>query len=200
MTSVIKICNDALSYLGIPSIDSLTENSQAARVCKQFYESTRDAYLEEHNWSFAVKHTALTEVSLPTEYSNYFNYGYSYPARCLRILSIKDEGSKRDRVFEIKIQTVSIGGDRKLILANVNPAWAEIILAVADPLLFSSLFSQALSQRMAYKMSMPLTRNFKIQQNALKDFLLLDKTELREAPPLPWRESRRFNSIYSEEY
>lgn len=205
MASEVDICNSALAYLGKSAIVSLNEESQTARTCKRFYADSRNAYLERHPWAFSTQVVPLTEITLPVGLANYYGFGYSYPARCLRFLALLDEVSKKARVFEIKNTPEDLGGDRRIIVSNVNPAFAEITVKVTDPLLFSSLFSEALGLLLAYKMAMALTRNFKVQQNAFKDFntfhtAAIDSdaaSQLLESPPLKWSESRKFTSFRS---
>ena len=47
MSSVIAICNLALSNVGKDNISSLDEAGAEARACRQFYDLTRDALLQQ---------------------------------------------------------------------------------------------------------------------------------------------------------
>ena len=62
MSSVIDICNLALSHLGdtatVASIDP-PEGSAQAEHCSRFYPVARDAMLELFNWKFATRRATL---------------------------------------------------------------------------------------------------------------------------------------------
>ena len=53
MSSIVDICNMALSHLGIgEEIASLTEKSEEARACNRFYSQCRDAMMREWDGQF----------------------------------------------------------------------------------------------------------------------------------------------------
>lgn len=195
--SEVSICNDALDFLGIPSIVSFDENTQAARTCKRSYEPARNRYLGSHPWGFATRFAALAEID-PAGLYNAYSYAYSYPARCLRTLSVRFEDTKRHSAFALGSYR-ELGADSKVITTDANPAYAECIMRVDDPLQFTSSFAGALAQNLAFRMAMPLTRNLKIRKSAFEYFLLLDASakeadasaDMPEEPPLTWDESRR---------
>ncbi len=59
MTSVVQICNIALSNLGEAKIAALTDENERARQCNLRYEDCRDAVLRSHPWNAAVTRAAL---------------------------------------------------------------------------------------------------------------------------------------------
>jgi hypothetical protein len=100
MTSPADICNQALALLGTRStITDLNEDSNEARACLQFYDSTRRQTIRSAPWGIAKKFQTLTLwksapgtpefVGTPTPYwtdaypAPGWNYSYLYPDDCL---------------------------------------------------------------------------------------------------------------------
>jgi hypothetical protein len=63
MSSIVSICNLALSNLGKDNISALTDEGAEARACNQFYDHVRDTLLQVYPWSFAGKTASLAEVT-----------------------------------------------------------------------------------------------------------------------------------------
>ena len=88
MASEVDICNLALGHLGdnatVASINP-PEGSAQAEHCKRFYPIARDSLLEMHNWNFAMRRIALTQVEQNwTEWQ----YAYTLPSDCLNPISV----------------------------------------------------------------------------------------------------------------
>ena len=63
MTStVVGLCNLALTRLGHNQISSLSENSKGATLCTLHYPQVRDALLRAHPWNFAIARRRLKVV------------------------------------------------------------------------------------------------------------------------------------------
>ena len=75
MATAVSICNQALSLVGANSIISLDDNTTEARLCKAIYEPVRDALLEEHAWTFAIKWIDIPRLANPplSEFKNAIN-------------------------------------------------------------------------------------------------------------------------------
>ena len=73
-TSVVEICNSALVHLGAELISSLSDNSDEARACNQFFSGARDHVLTDANWTFATTQAELSKLSS----TPLFKYGYAY--------------------------------------------------------------------------------------------------------------------------
>ena len=61
MPSTVDIANFALNNLGASNISSLDENSKAARIVNQRYESVRDAVFRAHPWNCLVRRSQLAQ-------------------------------------------------------------------------------------------------------------------------------------------
>ena len=89
MSSVIDVCNLALSHLGdeatVASIDP-PEGSAQAGHCARFYPMARNAMLTMRTWSFA---TRRADLALTTNASlSGWEYVYALPNGCLKPLAV----------------------------------------------------------------------------------------------------------------
>ena len=90
MTSVVEICNLALTRIGAQTINSLAEASAQAIHCNLLFGPTRDAVLRQVPWRFATARQvlALLDETHPPEWA----YGYKKPADCLAARYIEPTG------------------------------------------------------------------------------------------------------------
>jgi hypothetical protein len=90
MASQVDIANLALSILGKPSIASLADGANAARVITIEYDLIRQGLLEGPGiWRFTVKRASLPSLtSLPI--SGPFRAIFAMPSDCLRPLQVGD--------------------------------------------------------------------------------------------------------------
>lgn len=167
MSSVISICNFALTNVGKPEIQDINEESAEAKACKQFYAQTRDALLQSYPWSFARTVQALAEVA--NTKPRRWGHAYQRPSGCLKVRRVTD-------VMEIDYLpgsnslivaggfAYSIEGDR--VFCDIAPAYLDYTMRQADPTRYSPLFVDALSWQLAVRLAMPLTRDPKVRADA----------------------------------
>jgi hypothetical protein len=209
MASVVDICNLALSNVRAGSINSLTESSLQAQVCRLKYPVLRDQLLRDAPWQFARK---LEALALTTEDLFNWSYAYQYPSDCVTIrrLILNHEqyaqGTQdrttlyRDEIYQlqpdpdsqIKYRVFNQDGN-KLIAANEPDLRAEYTVGVEDPNLFDPLFIQALSHLLASEVAIPIVgaekgRKFRedelqIYTAYLNSAIAVDSDEQYEAPP-----------------
>lgn len=196
--SELDICNFALSSLGLEDIATLGTATAEERACSKFYPHIRDVYLQEHDWSFASKTIELVEVDpLPDGYER-FQKGYEYPSDCLKARNIRDGESNYVYRFIIKDYAIAGPSDAKIILTNLPDAFLEYTVALTDTDLFNSVFTNALSKKLAFEISWQLTKDRKIQKQAYDQFLLADDAakqhdsseQMPEEIPLTWQEAQ----------
>lgn len=90
MASQVDVANLALSILGKPSIASLLDNSNAARVINIEYDMLRRGLLMgPGTWRFSIKRASLPSL-VQTPVSGPFTTMYAAPSDCLRILQVGD--------------------------------------------------------------------------------------------------------------
>lgn len=172
MASEVEICNLALSNIRAGSINSLTESSLQAQLCKLKYPIFRDRCLREIPWQFNRKIRELASVT-----TNIFNwsYAYSYPVDCLKIHRLVGEYEEvqeggNDFVSRLLDSRVRVAtdlrkqipyevfnfDDTKTIGANQPNLRIDFASKVTDPNLFSDDFILALSHLLASELAIPI--------------------------------------------
>lgn len=174
MSSVIDICNMAIFRIGNSiRIDDLEENSAPARICKQFYESSRDYVLRaDCDWGFATAFVQLAEVvdNPSPEYS----HAYAVPTDCMRVRRIVNPGwpqgawpagldCNAPQVQRIPFRIIN-GASQRLISTSVSPATLEYTLKVESPEMFDPIFVSALAWYLASQIAGPLAKEASIAQ------------------------------------
>jgi hypothetical protein len=144
MTSISKtsLVNGALIEIGVATIVSLTEDSEAARTANAIFDDLLDQELQEHNWTFARARAQLAaESSAPA-----FGYTYSHvlPSNpyCLHVLE------------EINDYEFMVEGRR--ILSDATPLQIRYIYRISDYNQLSAAFRKAFIFKLAAAFSIPL--------------------------------------------
>ena len=157
MSSVIDICNLALSHLGdtatVASIDP-PEGSAQAEHCARFYPVARDALLEIFHWGFATRRATLALLDTPT-----FDWQFAYakPADALKLLAVLPAGaSSDDEGVEYDVESDSSGAS--LILTDAENVSLRYVAFVTDPTKFPPLFVMALSWQLASMLAGPILK------------------------------------------
>lgn len=204
MSSVVFICNLALSNIGKENISDLSEASAEARACKQFYAHTRDTLLQSYPWRWAGKTQALASVT--NDKPNRWAHAYQRPSDCLKIRRLMGE-MMLDYVPYSQGQVVgggfSYAVEGSVIYAGLSPAYLQYTQRVEDPTLFPPLFQDALSWHLAVRLAMPLTRDPKIRADAyqlaermMAEAAVSDANEVRETSDYPAEANEAREPIY----
>ena len=90
MASKIDICNRALLKIGQPSIMSLDDNSQLARLCLQEFDAALEATLRSYPWPFAIKRAELARMLDKPPFGPAFYY--ALPSDSVRLVDVFTEG------------------------------------------------------------------------------------------------------------
>ena len=170
MASEVEICNLALSNIRAGSINSLTESSLQAQVCKLKYALMRDRCLKV-GWDFNRTIVPLASVEV-TIYN--WAHAYSYPVNCLKILRIIPEYEKItgdtsvvSRLIDTQILPITSHrrqlpyevfnfNNVKVIGCNETTLHIDYAIKVEDPNLFSDDFILALSHLLSSEIAIPL--------------------------------------------
>ncbi|WDY60392.1 hypothetical protein [Pseudomonas sp. PSKL.D1] len=181
MSSVIEICNMALSNIGASRrIDDLDEDSQEAEQCSLFYVHARDFVLRSDcEWAFATAFAALAEVADNPD--PVFPYAYAMPNDCMRIRRIVNpvlDASYFTRIHcygnppqipEIKFRVVN-GSSQRLITTMEPAATLEYTLKVESSEMFDPVFVSALSWYLASKIAAPLAKDTSVTANCYAQY------------------------------
>ncbi|SNS12755.1 hypothetical protein SAMN04488503_2867 [Humidesulfovibrio mexicanus] len=173
-TSVIEICNNALTDLGEEAIASLGDNTKAARLCNQRWPAVRDAVLRAHPWNCALAQAELAASATSPAWRH--AAAYPLPADCLRVLEACVGGSPLD---EWEAQAGAVHCDAQ------GPLQLLYIRRVDDPRLYDPLLCETLTARLAATLAYPLTASTSLAQSFWGQYA--DK--LREARGVDAREA-----------
>lgn len=210
MTSVVEICNLALSNIRAGSINSLDESSLQAQQCKLKYPIFRDFLLAELPWSF--NHKIKTLAVLTDDIFNW-NYAYQYPSDCLkinRLIGAYEQLSNADSDVISRLidsQVLPIGNarrgipyqvfnidDNKVIGANESELRVGYSVKTTDPNLFSTSFVLTLSHLLSSELAIPIigadvgrqlrSDSFQIYKEYLNNSIAGDLNEQYSEPAL----------------
>lgn len=170
MSSVVDLCNLALSNIRAGSINSLDESSLQAQACDLKYPVVRDFLLRSHKWNF--NHFIKPLAVLSEDVFNW-SYTYQYPTDCLginRLIPDVEEFTQTDAAYrprhiedlystdltrQIKHEIAVVSGT-KVILANEPNLRLDYRARVEDPNLFDPLFVMALQWYLAAELAEPI--------------------------------------------
>ncbi len=167
------ICNIALGAIGQGTIDSINEQSEAARACKLYYGLTRQNLLSMYPWEFAHKNIKLALLDKTTPG---WNYTYAFPAGALVIRKIYDTPFAKEKDNgNPTYSVVAVTENQKAICTDIKDAYCDFTFDVENAAIFPPTFTQALAYSLAAALSYPLSRsndmqqmNYQLAQNAIQ--------------------------------
>jgi len=155
MATEVSICSNALRKLGDDPITSLTEDTERARLCNSFYESSRDSLLRSHPWNFAITRATLAQLSTTPAYGFAYQYALPTDPYCLRVLEMEYQ----DYIF--KIENLATVG--RVLLSDESTAKILYVGRITDTTLFDSLFVDTLTAHLSAKLAYPITNSTTLQ-------------------------------------
>lgn len=165
MTSVVDICNLALTRIGHSQITSLDEGTKASDLCSLHYAFCRDAVLRAHPWNFAI--TRATLALSATTPNHEWTYQHALPSDpyCLKVIRTDWEASGYATtaiygfpgVNGYSGAAVPYRIEGRNLLCNENVVKIEYIARITDTEQFDMLFVDVLAQRLAAEIALPLT-------------------------------------------
>lgn len=156
--SVVAICNRALNMLGANTIISLDDGTTEANACKLHYAASRDAVLESHEWSFAIKRRSLVPTTSTPEWGN--SFVFQLPSDCLRVLEARNDGRSPNSPNNGLNWTVE--GNK--LICDSGALDIRYLARIEDTTVYSPKFNTALSARLAADMCVGLTESTALQQ------------------------------------
>jgi len=183
MASVVQICNLALSNLGASAISSLNDSSKGARECSLRYETVRDSVLADHDWGFARKRLSLAQLT--TTYSGW-DYAYQLPIDCLVAREIYDgtgsaSGYSYNSDLDAYVQAgkvefeIATNSDLsiRMLLTDKEDAELKYTAKVSDPNVFTPIFIEALSLKLASDLAQPLKGSLALKDALIQSYLAI---------------------------
>lgn len=168
MTEKVAIANMALTMLGEAEITSLDDESARARIMKTHYIPARDATLEAHEWSFAIKRFIPAQTATPPEYGPAL--AYSIPSDILRVIAVERNTTGYDPNLAPRINSreqIDWVLEGRLILCYEEAIYCRGIRRVEEEGIFSPLFDHALAAKLSFMTAIALTSSAEIQSNML---------------------------------
>ena len=163
------ICDMALSFLSKGSVKSMTEeNTEEARQCRTHYENCRRLLLRSYPWGFARRKVqlALLDARFPG-----WRFVYRYPGKCLNIAYVYDEAQAYARIAQKqRFETALMDAESRVVLTDVEDAWAEYGYDVTDVDLFPPEFAEALAHKLASAMALALAGSEALMQREYQLF------------------------------
>lgn len=156
------ICNMALGYLGQARIADMDEDSEAARVCKLYYDSARLTLLSSYRWRFAERHAklALLKAEVPG-----WEYAYAKPAAALVVRKVYDmDNAEMKDDGEPVFTTLAIRETVVAVCTNIKDAYCDYTADVQNAAVFPPSFVQALAHGLASEIAMALDGSASMQQ------------------------------------
>ena len=164
----IEICNLALSRIGVENIELMTEASEPARACSQFYDHARRIVLRKYPWTWATRGVALAAL---LEHPPNFDYAYRYPADCVSIRKLYCPKYDNNPAYT----TYQLGGgdDGRVLYTDVPGAICEYTADIKDCSLMDDQFVEALSWKLAASVAFKLTGSVQNVQMAEQQYAML---------------------------
>lgn len=152
--SEVSIANQALGWLGANLITSLDDEQVEAQLIKANYDQLRDAVMEDHAWTFANARSVLTPTVEEPEFGT--TQRFLIRPDTIRVLRVEDS--------ENAFGTLRWSLEQRHIIANVEKIFVFYTTRITDPALFSPAYVQALAQRLAADLAIPLTESGKLME------------------------------------
>jgi len=143
--------------VGARRITSLNEDSVEARLCLDFYDNVRDEMLRSHPWKFATKRAALVEVA-NEEPAFGFDHYFQLPTDCIRVLKVEGDESLPWTV------------EGTYLLTDDETATIKYVARITQVGMFDPGFTQALTLKLAYKLSFPLVQSTTLRQSLMVEY------------------------------
>jgi len=160
--SKTEICNLAVSWLGGKHITSVDDDpSKEARLCRANYDQSRQAVLEEREWTFAVKRATLTPLSEEPLFG--YNYKFLLPPDLLVTINAYDPADAGQK----QPPGISHVREGNHLCADISQVNIKYIFDLTNTTKFSSLFSQTVAAHIAANIAVGLTENATQQERMM---------------------------------
>lgn len=176
--SSTDVCNLALRKLREQPIASLTQDSEPARLCNQFYDDAVDYLLARHPHNFAMTRQRLGRKAAAPAFG--WPYAYTLPTDpyCLRAYGLwRGGGFRDDWVVE----------GRDLLTSHDDDCHLLYVARVTDVASYPPTFVNALSSFLARQLAYPLNRDRNHAEQLTKRF----ERDFREHKSVDGGEGRR---------
>ena len=185
--SQVQICNRALSeYLGEERIDSINEDSTAARACKLHYDDVLTGLLERHWFNFSKGRQAMALVT--NDRDKEWLFAYKRPNDALAIRWVNDVEQARAAMRANLSPDIERENAGQTIYCDVSGAVCEYTKLITDTNEMPQSFRDALSAAIAGAIAQDITEDEKRTREARRaaeqKFLMAVQMDDRNTPPV----------------
>ena len=160
MTERVDIANQALTWLGEELITSLDDDLDRARILKTNYENIRDAVLEAHEWSFAMKRWIPSPNTTGPDWGP--TNAFPIPKDVIRVT-----GVFRDPYFSVTHEKEQVQWlvERNEVVCDEEVIYCRGIQRIEEEGRFSPLFVKAFAAHLAAVCAVAITASDNLQAN-----------------------------------
>jgi hypothetical protein len=185
MTSQVDIANYALNLIGASNISSLTEDSKAARIVNQRYESVRDTVFRAHPWNCLIRRAELAQSTTSPAFGYAYQYAIPTDPYCLRVLEFSNGSLSypQDNMFSNTGGPVFVIEGRNL-LTDEGTARIKYVARITDPQQYDANLIDVLAARLAMEVAYAISGSTTMVQltssmyeSKLKEARFIDGTE-----------------------
>ena len=148
MPTDVAICKRAMLKVGLRPINSFTDGSAEANVCRDVYPGLRDAYLSSFDWSFLFGQANLVQDATAPSPDDSWLFSFQLPADLYAVLSFHFKGNDAGLI------DYALAASSK-IFANVTSGTLDYTKTVTEAA-FPPLFKYALEWQIAAETVMSL--------------------------------------------
>jgi hypothetical protein len=148
----VNVANLALGLIAGGRIASFDDATKRAQKVREVFDFTRDAVLEDRDWSFAMDRFVVSRDPAAPAFG--YPSRYELPSAALRVVTAEEDGTPVDWVKE-----------GRYVLADTEALSLEVraVMVVVDPARWTPGFVQAFAARLAAELALPLTEKATIQ-------------------------------------
>lgn len=153
--SEVSICSNALQRLADRPINTLDEQTDRSRLCKNLYAQARDFIIRRHTWNCCITRVALAPLAAAPAFD--WRYQFLLPADCLRVLSVGEDG----HFIPWKVEGSASG---RVILCDENPAYLRYVFRNTDPATWDPGLIESVTDYLCELLAYPITKSLGVQE------------------------------------
>jgi len=160
MSSIVQICNLALTRIGADTITSLTDGTREANLCNTLYDDIAEEVMSEGEWTSCTFRATLNQTTNTPVYD--YSYEYQLPTnpRLLKIITIQNEIDEN--------LDYSIEEDK--LLTDDSVVKIKYIGFVEDSASYGPYLKKAIVSRMAYELAYTLTGSVSVSDRLYRKY------------------------------
>lgn len=172
VVTAVELCNRALAMVGeSPFVTSIAppDDTKAAKLCQKFWPHVLEEVTQGHEWGWATKRIALTEVV--DGGNDFWRYCYEEPAGMMRAIEMLPKGAPdgfRDHTGNRILFRREVDADGvPRLWSNLPEAWLRYSVYVTEPNLLDPWAQEACVMLLASKLAGAIMQGKEGQQAML---------------------------------